>query len=111
MEYERWNISESRARLACLENGEWQGLDGSESRQTQAALPPAHSDRLANKPITLRGSSLSLGVTGQTTSTRTHTHKNQRTKIAVQIAFQTTAKKISSSVLLTVWIVSLFASC
>lgn len=37
-----------------------------------AAFPPARTDCLASKPITLWGSSLSQGVTGQTTSTHTN---------------------------------------
>lgn len=41
---------------------------------TWAALPPAQTHCLANKPITLWGSSLLLGVTGQTAGAHTHTH-------------------------------------
>lgn len=77
---------EEESLISDLENGEWQEVDGSESRQknemmTWAALPPAQTSCLASKPITLRESSLLLGVTGQTTHrharTRTHTYKHK----------------------------------
>lgn len=74
---------------------------------TWAALPPAQTDCLASKPITLCGSSLSLGVTGQTTRTHTHTQIRGRWLNRSTNHFSRPLPDISSSVLLTVWIVSL----
>lgn len=64
----------------------WKRKQTENEMMTWAALPPAQTSCLASKPITLRESSLLLGVTGQTTRwhARTHAHTNAKIKSALQ---------------------------
>lgn len=72
----------------------------------RAVLPPAQTHCCANTPISLWGSSLSLHVTGQTSSSHAH---NQTTW--TELVFNSLygpCDNIWSCVLQTAWILSLF---